>query len=157
MKQRREVVGPESLVGSPRSVLWVIVMPAEAKVGLLVIFVGLLVAAIAIYLAGYMGRIATYEVTAQFTDAQGLRREGKVQLAGVRIGTVIDVGLRDHKDFRGKHVSVAMAIRRDTPLYETDSFNIKQHGLLGDEYVAVTRSFKKKRGKKGGDYAFGPG
>lgn len=122
-------------------------MPAEAKVGLLVIFVGLLVAGIAIYLAGYMGRIATYQITAQFTDAQGLGRENKVQLAGVRIGTVIDVGLREHKDFPGKHVSVTMAIRRDTPLYETDSFNIKQHGLLGDEYVAVSRRARKKRGK----------
>ncbi len=114
-------------------------MPAEAKVGLLVVFVVLLVAGIAIYLAGYMGRIATYEITAQFSDAQGLSRESKVQLAGVRIGTVVDVGLREDKNFPGKSVSVRMAIQRDTPLYETDTFNIKQHGLLGDEYVAVTR------------------
>jgi len=114
-------------------------MTPEARVGLLVILVGLLVAGIAIFLGGYMGRLATYDLTAYFADAQGLRREAKVQLAGVRIGTVYEVALRPHKQFPGKPVAVTMAIQSGTPLYETDRFNIKQHGLLGDEYVAVTR------------------
>ena len=74
-----------------------------------------------------------YTVTAAFNDIGGLKAGAPVELAGVRIGRVIDIKL-DQQTYR------AVATMRIDDAYkvpEDSDASILTSGLLGDQYVGV--------------------
>ena len=71
-------------------------MSPEAKVGLLVIFVGILAVATGLFLTDLLGNWGAYHVTIQFADVQGLESGAEVRLGGVRIGRVAEVHVDGH-------------------------------------------------------------
>jgi phospholipid/cholesterol/gamma-HCH transport system substrate-binding protein len=120
----------------------------EAKVGLLVIFVGILAAATGLFLTDMLGNWGAYYVTIQFANVQGLESGAQVRLGGVRIGRVAEVSLEPHKDFPGQPAAVRVKIIRDMALYDNDAFEIKQGAVVGDKYVAVLRKEKQTPRKR---------
>lgn len=123
-------------------------MPAEAKVGALVLFTLLLAAGLAIFLSGRAATWGAYRITVQFEDVLGLEPGRPVKLAGVEIGKVGDVKLQSHKSFPRLPVAVVLRINPGTILYKSDRFLISQGSLMGDQYVMVQRVPKEKKREK---------
>ena len=75
-----------------------------------------------------------YTVTAAFNDIGGLKAGAPVELAGVRIGRVIDIKL-DQQTYR------AVATMRIDDAYkvpEDSDASILTSGLLGEQYIGLT-------------------
>ncbi|MDQ7011255.1 MAG: outer membrane lipid asymmetry maintenance protein MlaD [Mariprofundaceae bacterium] len=106
----------------------------EITVGLFV-FIGLLSMG---YLALKLGQIgglgqSGYTVEAVFQDAGGMRVGGDVMLAGVVIGRVDAISLKDNEEAR-------LTLRiNDGVKISTDAFaSIRTKGIIGDRYVRIT-------------------
>lgn len=110
-------------------------MPAistEAKVGLFVL-IGLVVLAYMSFRVGQpgFGLKRGYDVSAVFDNVSGLEKGSVVQMAGVEIGQVESIELKD-----GKAV-VKLRIRPDVRLDRNVRAAIRTHGVLGDKYLEV--------------------
>lgn len=70
-----------------------------------------------------------YEVKAEFADAAGLTTENQVRVAGIKVGTVSDIELRDD------HVLVTMEIDNGTEVPADAFAEIKLATLLGTKFV----------------------
>lgn len=116
--------------------------------GALFVVTVLLAAGVAIFLTGHWATWGAYRITVQFADVGGLAIGTSVRLAGVEIGKVGEVRLRPHKDFPGRAAAVTLYIERDTPLYTSDGFSIREGSLVGDQYVAVERKLKERKREK---------
>ena len=112
-------------------------LSSEAKVGLFVL--------VAMIILGYMsiqvgkqtfGLRKGYVVEASFSNAAGLERDASVQIAGVEVGRVEAIRLKDGMAF------VTMRIRPDVNLEKDVSVSMKTHGILGDKYVEITPGTK---------------
>jgi len=86
----------------------------------------------------------TYEVSAKFTNATGLRRGAPVEMAGVRVGRVSGIAL-DGEDAR-------LTLRLDESLrLSRDSIaSIRTKGILGDKYVSLSQGGAEKLIPPGG-------
>lgn len=73
-----------------------------------------------------------YRVQAEFATVGGLKEKASVTMAGVSIGSVERISLKDGRAL------VTMNIRRDVQLEEDVSANIRTQGLIGDKYVAIS-------------------
>ena len=73
-----------------------------------------------------------YEVTAVFSTVSGLKTKAQVTMAGVSIGEVQRVQLKDD------HAEVTMSINKSVKLEEDSIVSIKTMGIIGEKYVAVT-------------------
>ncbi len=73
-----------------------------------------------------------YRVYAEFATVGGLKEKASVTMAGVEIGSVERISLKDGRAL------VTMVIRRDVQLEEDVSANIRTQGLIGDKYVAIS-------------------
>jgi phospholipid/cholesterol/gamma-HCH transport system substrate-binding protein len=102
----------------------------EAKVGLFVL--------VALIILGYMsfrvgeqgfGIKKGYPVKVVFDNATGLKKDASVQIAGVEVGRVEDISLKDGK------AQVTLRILPDVKLEKDVKAKIKAYGLLGDKYV----------------------
>ena len=70
-----------------------------------------------------------YEVQAEFADAAGLQVENQVRVAGIKVGTVSGIELRDD------HVLVTLEIENGTEIPQDAFANIKLATLLGTKFV----------------------
>lgn len=70
-----------------------------------------------------------YEVKAEFADAAGVTAENQVRVAGIKVGTVSEVELRDD------HVLVTMEIDNGTEIPADAFAEIKLATLLGTKFV----------------------
>ncbi len=104
----------------------------EAKVGLFVL--------VALIILGYMSfRVGEqgfgikngYPVKVVFDNATGLEKDASVQIAGVEVGRVEGISLKD-----GKAV-VTLRIIPDVKLEKDVQAKIKAYGILGDKYVDI--------------------
>lgn len=77
-------------------------------------------------------RKGTRTVTAVFDSVAGLDNKSKVRVAGVSVGTVTDIRLRDD----GK-AEVTMDIDRDVQLHDGATARVVNLGLLGEKYVEL--------------------
>ncbi len=106
----------------------------EAKVGLFVL-IGLIILAYMSFKVGQQGFSLFkqgYTITAVFDNVSGLEKKGaSVQMAGVEIGKVEDIQLKD-----GRAV-VTMRIRDDVKLPVDSTAAIRTHGVLGDKYIEI--------------------
>ena len=107
-------------------------LSSEAKVGLFVL-VGLIILG---YMSVQVGKQGLglkrgYTLDVVFDSAAGLDRDASVQIAGVEVGRVESIGLKD-----GKAV-VRLRIVPDVKLEKDAIASIKTHGILGDKYVEL--------------------
>jgi len=120
-------------------------LDAELMVGcILLAVVGVLV-----YISVSLGNLNLtgswgYPLHADFSTAGGLQAGAVIELAGVEIGRVEDVGLADY------HARVTLKIRREVALSEDARVAIKSKGLIGERYVEITPGQASEKLKPGG-------
>ena len=88
------------------------------------------------YLASIIGNFQLfahpYEITAELTDASGLLRGDVVKAAGVTVGRVEEIGIRD-----GIAI-VTMSIQEDTELPDDLSAHVRFRNLVGQRMITLT-------------------
>jgi phospholipid/cholesterol/gamma-HCH transport system substrate-binding protein len=73
-----------------------------------------------------------YIVYANFDNISGLKTGDQVEIAGVNVGKVVSIGLKDYR------ARVAMRINKGVQI-DTDAIaSIKTSGIIGDKYVSVS-------------------
>lgn len=117
----------------------------ETMVGLFVV-VG--VAGLA-YLAIKLGKLEVignrgYTVLAEFDSVAGLKNGSVVEIAGVEIGRVKDIGLKDYR------AVVAMSINPGVNIQDDAIVSIRTKGLIGEKYVRITPGASDKLVEPGG-------
>lgn len=106
----------------------------ETAVGLFVIM-GLLAV---IYMSVKLGNVQLfsdkyYVVKASFSDISGLKTNAPVQMFGVEVGFVSEIGL----DQENGVAKVSMMLLKEVELTDDAIAAIKTNGLIGDKYVKL--------------------
>lgn len=118
----------------------------EAKVGLFVL--------VALIILGYMsfrvgeygfGLAKGYLVTAVFDNVAGLERDASVQIAGVEVGRVESIRLKEGKAL------VTMRVLPNVKLEKDVTVLVKTHGILGEKYIEIVPGTKGEVILKGGE------
>lgn len=116
----------------------------EFSVGIFMI-VGLLCLA---YLALTLGHLgwggSRYDLDATFPTVSGLKNKAAVTMAGVNIGEVRKIQLKDGR------AQVTLSINKDVRLEEDSIASIKTMGIIGDKYVAIAPGASDDYIKPGG-------
>jgi phospholipid/cholesterol/gamma-HCH transport system substrate-binding protein len=105
------------------------------------LFVGLFAAAgvaaaayLAVGLAGLeLGEGNNYTIYAEFDNISGLKYGASVEIAGVPIGVVSDIVLKDPV------AKVALKLTRAVKIKDDDIASIRTKGIIGDRYVKISR------------------
>ncbi len=84
-----------------------------------------------------VGSEKTYRVSATFDDIGGLQARSPVKIGGVVIGRVNDIRLG--KDYKPE-VTLDIYSQYDK-IPDTSSLSIRTSGLLGEQYLALSRGF----------------
>jgi phospholipid/cholesterol/gamma-HCH transport system substrate-binding protein len=71
-------------------------------------------------------------VTAEFSTVAGLKQGANVEIAGVEVGKVDSIDIRDYK------AVVRMRVRRGIRLQEDTIASVRTRGLIGDKYVNLS-------------------
>lgn len=100
------------------------------------IFAILGIAALAV-LSFRLGRVEmfpkpSYTLAANFDNISGLKTGDQVQIAGVDVGKVIGIKLKDDR------ASVQMRINKGVKIDDEAIASIKTSGIIGDKYVAIS-------------------
>ncbi|EGB15271.1 Mammalian cell entry related domain protein [Pseudodesulfovibrio mercurii] len=106
----------------------------ETAVGIFVIL-GLLAV---VYMSVKLGNVQLfsdkyYAIKANFTDISGLKVNAPVQMYGVEIGFVGEIGLDQEKGV----AAVTMMLLKEVQLTDDAIAAIKTNGLIGDKYVKI--------------------
>ncbi len=72
-----------------------------------------------------------YTLYASFDNISGLKTGDQVQLAGVQVGKVMQIGL---KDLRAR---IAMRVDDGVPIDKDAIASIKTSGIIGDKYITI--------------------
>lgn len=75
----------------------------------------------------------TYEILAEFDNISGLKSGAPVEIAGVPIGEVIGVELKDPEAL------VRLRLNKAIQIYDDDIASIRTQGIIGDRYVKISR------------------
>jgi phospholipid/cholesterol/gamma-HCH transport system substrate-binding protein len=75
----------------------------------------------------------SYTVTARFSSASGVNPGSRVEIAGVRVGTVKDVVLNDMFD-----AIVTLELPNSLELDEDTIASVKTAGLIGDRFIDLS-------------------
>ncbi len=89
------------------------------------------------YLSIKLGRVSWlggggYDVTADFPSIGGLKAGSTVEIAGVEIGRVESIGLRDYQ------AHLVLRIDSGVKLQEDSIASIKTKGLIGEKYIRIS-------------------
>ncbi len=109
----------------------------KAKLELVVgIFVLVGIACLA-YLSIKLGKLEliggdVYEVEAQFNTASGLKAGASIEIAGVEVGRVKDITLKDDR------AAVLLAVNKSVKLYSDTIASIKTRGIIGEKFMALS-------------------
>ena len=74
-----------------------------------------------------------YTVYAEFDNVSGLKFGASVEIAGVPIGEVSEITLKD------PYALVKMSINKNVRLKDDDIASIRTKGIIGDRYVKISR------------------
>ena len=80
----------------------------------------------------------TYEVSAKFTSATGLRSGAAVEMAGVKVGRVSEISLD------GEDAKITLRIDEKIQLSRDSIASIRTKGVLGDKYVSLSQGGSEK-------------
>ncbi|HXM89781.1 MAG TPA: outer membrane lipid asymmetry maintenance protein MlaD [Candidatus Acidoferrales bacterium] len=72
-----------------------------------------------------------YTLYASFDNISGLKTGDQVQLAGVQIGKVVDIGIKEYR------AQIAMRINQGVEIDQDSIAAIKTSGIIGDKYVSI--------------------
>ena len=72
-----------------------------------------------------------YTLYASFDNISGLKTGDQVQLAGVQIGKVVNIGLKDYR------ARVALRVNEGVEIDDDAIAAIKTSGIIGDKYVSI--------------------
>lgn len=105
----------------------------EMVVGIFV-FVGMLSLG---YLSIKLGKLEliggdVYEVEAQFNTASGLKPGSTIEIAGVEVGRVRGIVLREDR------AMVKLAVNNTVKLYTDTIASIKTRGIIGEKFLALS-------------------
>ena len=105
---------------------------SEAKVGLFVL-VGLIILGYMSFQVGKQtfGLKRGYTLDVVFDNAAGLDRDASVQIAGVEVGRVESISLKEGKALVRLNIGANVKLEKDAIA------SIKTHGILGDKYVEI--------------------
>jgi phospholipid/cholesterol/gamma-HCH transport system substrate-binding protein len=105
---------------------------SEAKVGLFVL-VGLLILGYMSFQVGKhtLGLKQGYTLEVLFDSAAGLDQDASVQIAGVEVGRVEAISLKDGKALVRLRITSSVKLEKDAIA------SIKTHGILGEKYVEL--------------------
>ncbi len=116
----------------------------EFGVGLFII-IGLLCLA---YLSYSLGNIGfgndNYTLKAVFSTVSGLKNRSQVMMAGVSIGEVKKIRLKNDR------AEIVMSIKKNVRLEDDSIASIKTMGIIGDKYVSITPGASDTYLKNGG-------
>ena len=108
-------------------------MNSEAKVGLFFVIAIVIICFLIIKTGQFeiFGGKKAYQISAILDTAAGLDNHTDVRMAGVKIGTVKDIRLKDGKAL------VIMDIFSDVQLPEGSIVKVTSKGILGDKYIEI--------------------
>jgi len=107
----------------------------EMVVGVFVLVGVMSIAWLAMELGGVGGLSSNgYKVTAIFDDAGGVRKGSDVMLAGVPIGQVISVKLKDNEE-----AEMVFNIKNGVLIASDATLSIRTKGLIGEKFVRVNQ------------------
>ena len=72
-----------------------------------------------------------YTLYAAFDNISGLKTGDQVQLAGVQVGKVVNIGIKDYRAL------VALRVNEGTQIDQDAIAAIKTSGIIGDKYVSI--------------------
>jgi phospholipid/cholesterol/gamma-HCH transport system substrate-binding protein len=84
--------------------------------------------------AGFRGEAGAYPLMASFRSVEGVAVGTDVRLAGIKVGTVTDLGL-DLQDYQAQ---VTFTVEDGLEIPEDSSVIVAQEGLLGGTYLEIT-------------------
>ena len=89
------------------------------------------------YLAVKLGKLEIvggnyYELSAEFSSTSGLKRGASVEIAGVEVGRVKDIGLKEDL------AVVVLAIRDEVPVYSDAIASIRTRGIIGEKFMELS-------------------
>ncbi|MBX3319700.1 MAG: outer membrane lipid asymmetry maintenance protein MlaD [Nitrospira sp.] len=73
-----------------------------------------------------------YEVNALFNSASGLKSGATIEIAGVEVGRVKSISLKDDR------AVVRLAVQNGTALYTDTIASIKTRGIIGEKFLALS-------------------
>ncbi|HEX8749652.1 MAG TPA: outer membrane lipid asymmetry maintenance protein MlaD [Nitrospira sp.] len=73
-----------------------------------------------------------YEVVAQFNTASGLKSGSAIEIAGVEVGRVRGITLKDDR------AAVVLAVNNTVKLYTDTIASIKTRGIIGEKFLALS-------------------
>jgi phospholipid/cholesterol/gamma-HCH transport system substrate-binding protein len=85
-----------------------------------------------------------YEVFAKFSNVAGLKEKATVSMAGVAIGQVKALQLKDGQAL------LTLNIHKGVPLEEDVIASIKTMGIIGDKYISISPGASEKYIEPGG-------
>jgi phospholipid/cholesterol/gamma-HCH transport system substrate-binding protein len=89
------------------------------------------------YLAIKLGKLELvggdyYELTADFSSSSGLKKGASVEIAGVEVGRVRSIELKDDQ------AQIVLAIQDGIPVYNDAIASIKTRGIIGEKYMGLS-------------------
>lgn len=100
---------------------------------------------LAVGLAGVqIGPSNKYDIYAEFDNISGLKYGASVEIAGVPIGEVADITLKDPA------AVVTLRLNNHIQIRDDDIASIRTKGIIGDRYVKVSRGSSSKFIPQGG-------
>ncbi len=89
------------------------------------------------YLAIKLGKLELvggnyYELQADFSSTSGLKKGASVEIAGVQVGRVKSIGLKEDQ------AQVVLAIQDHIPVYNDAIASIRTRGIIGEKYMELS-------------------
>jgi phospholipid/cholesterol/gamma-HCH transport system substrate-binding protein len=105
---------------------------AEIKVGLFVLAGIIILTYMSVKVGKFdFGKKKGYEIFAYFDNASGLNIDVPVEIAGIEVGRVEDIGLERRK------AKITMRIAPDTSIPSDSKAFIRTKGVLGDKFIQI--------------------
>lgn len=120
--------------------------PVEAKVGIFILIVSIILLYSTFKLSHYTEKKRGYTVYAYFKNVAGVYEATPVHLEGVKIGVVESLSIENGR------ILVKMRIRDDIRIAKGTVARIKTKGLLGSAYIELTHGTPEKGYLKDGDF-----
>ena len=89
------------------------------------------------YLAIKLGKLELiggnyFELQADFSSSSGLKEGASIEIAGVEVGRVKTIGLKDNQ------AQVVLAIQEGIVVYDDAIASIKTRGIIGEKYLGLS-------------------